>query len=46
MIGRLNHCILIFLYKEELDEINIKLIKNEFIKVQEFRISIFGLYQF
>ena len=46
MIGRLNYCILIFICKEELDEINIKLIKNEFIKVKESRISIFELYQF
>ena len=44
--NRLNHYPLIFVYKEELDEINIKFIKNGFIKVKESRISIFGLYQF
>ena len=34
------------IYKEELDETDIKLITNEFIKVKESRIDTFGLYQF
>ena len=33
-------------YKEELDETDIKLITNEFIKVKKSRIDTFGLYQF
>ena len=41
--SRLNHLLLIHIYKEELD---IKLIKNEFIKIKESRIATFGLYQF
>ena len=44
--SRLNHLLLIQIYKEELDEIDIKLITNEFIKIKESRIATFGLYQF
>ena len=44
--SRLNHLLLIHIYKEELDEIDIKLITNEFIKIKESRIATFGLYQF
>ena len=34
---------MIHIYKDELDEIDIKLITNEFIKVKESRIVTFGL---
>ena len=34
---------MIHIYKDELDQIDIKLIKNEFIKVKECRIVTFGL---
>ena len=34
---------MIHIYKDELDETNIKLIKNEFIKVKETKIATFGL---
>ena len=34
------------IYKNELDEISTKLIKDEFIKLKESRIATFGLYQF
>ena len=44
--SRLNHLFLIHTYKEELDEIDIKLITNEFIKIKEPRIATFGLCQF
>ena len=41
-----NHLLMMHIYKEELDETDIKLITNEFIKVKESRIDTFGLYQF
>ena len=44
--SRLNHLLLIHIYKEELDEIDIKVITDEFIKIEESRIATFGLYQF
>ena len=34
---------MIHIYEDELDEIDIKLITNEFIKVKESRIVTFGL---
>ena len=34
---------MIHIYEDELDEIDIKLITNEFIKVKESRIATFGL---
>ena len=38
---------MIHIYKDELDEIEIKLIRNEFIKVKESRtVATFRLYQF
>ena len=44
--SRQNDLLLIHIYKEELDEIDIKLITNEFIKIKESRIATFVLYQF
>ena len=41
--SKLNHLFMIHIQNGELDEINIKLITNEFIKVKESRIAIFGL---
>ena len=40
-----NHLVMIHIYKEELDETDIKLITNEFIKFKESRIGTLGLYQ-
>ena len=37
---------MIFIYNEELGEINIKLRTNNLIKEKESRIATFGLYQF
>ena len=34
---------MVHIYKDELDETDIKLITNEFIKVKEFKIATFGL---
>ena len=34
---------MIHIYKDELDDIDIKLITNEFIKVKEYRTITFGL---
>ena len=34
--SRRNHLLLIHIYKGELDEIDVKLIKNEFIKIKEY----------
>ena len=42
--SRLNHLLMVHVYKEELDEINMKLIVNKFIKVKEFRIASFELH--
>ena len=42
--SRLNHLLLIHIYKKEIDEIDIKLITNEFIKIKESRIATLGLY--
>ena len=44
--GRLNHLLIIHIYIEELNKVNIRLITNEFIKVKKSRIATFGLYQF
>ena len=44
--SRLNHLLLIHICKEELDEIDIKLITNEFIKIKESGNATFGVYQF
>ena len=44
--SRLNHLLLIHIYKKELDEIDIKSITNEFIQIMESRIATFGLYRF
>ena len=43
---RLNHLLMILIYNEELDEIKIKFITNELIKVKESRIATFGSDQF
>ena len=34
---------MVHVYKDKLDETDIKLITNEFIKVKEFKIATFGL---
>ena len=44
--SRLNHLLLIHICKEELDEIDITLITNEFIKIKEAGNATFGAYQF
>ena len=44
--SRLNHFVMINIYNEVLDESDIKLITNEFIKVKDFRIATFRLYEF
>lgn len=36
---------MIRIYKDELDEKDVKLIPNDFIRVKEPRITTFGLYQ-
>ena len=43
---RLNHLLMILIYNEELDEINIKILTNKLIKEKESRIATLGLYQF
>ena len=40
----LNHLLMIHIYNEDLNKINIKLITNRFIKVKESKINTFGLY--
>ena len=42
--NKLNHLLMILIYNEELDEINIKLRANKLIKEKESRIAAFGLY--
>ena len=41
--SRLNHLLMIHIYNDEPDEINMKLITNKFIKVKESKIATFGL---
>ena len=43
--SRLDHLLLVLVYIDELDEINIKIMKN-LIKAKDFRIATFGFYQF
>ena len=43
--SRLNHLKMTHIYKEELDEIDMKLMMNKFIKVKKSRTAIFRLYQ-
>ena len=43
--SRLNHLNMTHIYKAELDEIDMKLMMNKFIKVKKSRTAIFGLYQ-
>ena len=43
--SRLNQLIMIHIYKEELDEIDVKLLGNKFLDVIQPKITIFGLYQ-
>ena len=42
----LDHLLVILIYNEELDEINIKLKTNKLIKEKESRAATFGLHQF
>ena len=42
--SKLNHLLVILIYNEPLDEINIKLRTNKSIKEKESRIATFGLY--
>ena len=44
--SKLNHLLMILIYNEELDEINVKLRTNKLMKEKESRIATFGLYQF
>ena len=44
--SRLKHLHLIHIYKEELDEIHIKLITDEFIKIKESRLLLLGCINF
>ena len=44
--SRLNHLLMILIYNEELDKINVKILTNKLIKEKEFRIATLGLYQF
>ena len=44
--SRLNYLLLIFIYIEEFDEINIKILANKLIKEKESRVVTLGLYQF
>ena len=44
--SKLNHLLMILIYNEELDEINIKLKINKLIKDKECRIPTFDMYQF
>ena len=43
---KLNHLLMILIYNEELDEINVKLKTNKLMKEKESRIATFWLYQF
>ena len=43
--SRLDHLLMVLVYNDELDEINIKIMKK-LIKAKDFRISTFGFYQF
>ena len=44
--SKLNHLLMILIYNEELDEINVKLKTNKLMKEKESRIATFWLYQF
>ena len=44
--SKLNHLLMILIYNEELEEINIKLKINKLIKDKECRIPTFDMYQF
>ena len=43
--NKLNHLLMIIIYNEKLDKINIKLRTNILIKEKESRFATFGLYQ-
>ena len=43
--SRLNHLKMTHIYKAELDEIDMKLMMNKFIKVKKSRTAIFRLYE-
>ena len=43
--SRLSHLLVTLIYNNKLDEIDIRLITNEFIKVKKPRIATFALYQ-
>ena len=44
--GKLNHLLMILIFNEELDKINVKLRRNELIKEEESRNATLGLHQF
>ena len=44
--SRLNHPLMILIYNEELDEINIKILTNKLIKEKQSRIATLRLNQF
>ena len=43
--SRLNHLLMIHIYKEEFDEMGMKLMMNKFIKKKKSRTAIFALFQ-
>ena len=44
--SKLNSLLMILIYNEELDEINVKLRTNKLIKEKKSRIATFEMYQF
>ena len=44
--SKLNHLLMILIYNEERDKMNIKILTNKLIKEKESRIATLGLYQF
>ena len=44
--SKLNHLLMILIFNEERDKINVKLRRNELIKEEESRNATLGLYQF
>ena len=43
--SRLNHLLMIHIYKEEFDEMGMKLMMNKFIEKKKSRTAIFALFQ-